>query len=129
MLSVPKQSGQFFTYDNWVSNPSSTPGTSVTPGSSNAQGSWTQVASSSNIANDVYGIYIQAIAGAATMGVNTPKFVLPLPANATASNGVSAVIPLSVGIAMNSGIKMGVTTAATGNSVVSSGVTGLVYYK
>lgn len=36
--------------------PTSTPGTSVTPGTSGAEGSATQIASSANIANDVYGI-------------------------------------------------------------------------
>lgn len=34
--------------------PSSTPGTAVTLGTSNAEGSWVQIASSANIANDVY---------------------------------------------------------------------------
>src|SRR5688572_15189701 len=43
-----------FTYDNWGANPSTTPGTSVIPGASNVEGSWTQIASSSNIADDIY---------------------------------------------------------------------------
>jgi hypothetical protein len=34
--------------------PSTTPGTSVTPGASDAEGSWTQIASGANIAQDVY---------------------------------------------------------------------------
>jgi hypothetical protein len=33
-------------------------GTAITPGASNAEGSWTQVASSANIANDVYGVWL-----------------------------------------------------------------------
>lgn len=54
-----------FRYDNWGANPSATPGTSVTPGASNVEGSWTQIASSANIAQDCYWLYIQ-LSGAAT---------------------------------------------------------------
>lgn len=64
MLHNPRRSASFFTYDNWGTNPASTLGTSVTPGASNAAGSWTQVASSGNIAQDVYGIYFQVHSGA-----------------------------------------------------------------
>lgn len=53
-----------FSYDNWGANPSATPGTSIVPGASNVEGSWTQVASGSNIAQDVFGFYLQIIAGA-----------------------------------------------------------------
>jgi len=52
-----------FTYDNWGTNPSTTPGTSVTPGASNAEGSWTQVASSSNISQDCYWLAIRVSEG------------------------------------------------------------------
>lgn len=38
--------------------PSTTPGTSVTPGASNAEGSFTQIASAANIANEVHGILL-----------------------------------------------------------------------
>lgn len=64
MLHVPKQSATYFTYDNWGANPASTIGTSVVPGTSNALGSWTQIASSGNIAQDIYGIYMQIHTGA-----------------------------------------------------------------
>lgn len=64
MLYVPRQSYQSFTFDNWGSNPSSTIGTSVIPGASGSEGSWTQVASSANIAQDVYGFYLQVHTGA-----------------------------------------------------------------
>lgn len=47
--------------------PSGTPGTSVTPGASNAEGSWTEVASSANIAHDIYLVAIW-ISGGATNG-------------------------------------------------------------
>lgn len=52
-----------WTYDNWGTNPASTIGTSVTPGASNSEGSWTQIASSANIANDVYAFYFQVHSG------------------------------------------------------------------
>jgi len=64
MLLSPIFSGFNFTYDNWGANPASTIGTSVVPGASDVEGSWTQVASSANIAQDVYGIYLQAHSGA-----------------------------------------------------------------
>lgn len=48
-----------FRYDNYGANPSSgSIGTSVIPGISNAEGSWTQVASSADIAHDVYSIML-----------------------------------------------------------------------
>lgn len=53
-----------FTFDNWGTNPASTAGTSVTPGASNAEGSWTQIASSANIAQDCYWLYVQVHSGA-----------------------------------------------------------------
>lgn len=53
-----------FKYDNWGTNPASTIGTSVTPGASNSEGSWTQIASSANIAQDCYWLYLQVHSGA-----------------------------------------------------------------
>jgi len=53
-----------FTYDNFGSNPSATPGTSVIPGATNAEGSWTQIASGANIASDVGAIYLRVANGA-----------------------------------------------------------------
>lgn len=64
MLQVPNQSATFWTYDNWGANPGSAIGTSVVPGASNVQGSWTQVATAANIAEDVLGIYMQVHSGA-----------------------------------------------------------------
>lgn len=52
-----------FTYDNWGANPSATPGTSVVPGASNAEGSWTEVASSANIAQDIYFLWFMVMGG------------------------------------------------------------------
>lgn len=64
MLHVPGLSAFNWTYDNWGANPGATIGTSVIPGASNAEGSWTQIASSANIANDAYWLYLQVHSGA-----------------------------------------------------------------
>lgn len=58
MLHVPGLSAYNFQYDNWGSNPGTNPGTSVTPGASNGEGSWTQIASSGNIAQDCYWLFL-----------------------------------------------------------------------
>lgn len=58
-----------FTYDNWGANPASTIGTSVIPGASNVLGSFTQVASSANIAQDCYWIYFQVHSGATSAAI------------------------------------------------------------
>lgn len=63
MLARPRASATFWRYDNWGSNPASTIGTSVTPGASNTLGSWTQLASSANIANEVGALYLQIHSG------------------------------------------------------------------
>lgn len=64
MLHVPGLSAFNFTYDNWGTDPAATIGTSVVPGASNAEGNWTQIASSGSIASDVYWVYMQIHAGA-----------------------------------------------------------------
>ncbi len=63
MLHQPFLSRFAFTYDNWGANPSATPGTSVIPGASNAEGAWTQVATSGNIAQDIYWLRLQIQSG------------------------------------------------------------------
>lgn len=65
-LFAPVQSAYDFTYSNWSTGPSTTLGTSVTPGASNAEGSWTQVASGANIAQDCYWLHLQVIGGNVT---------------------------------------------------------------
>lgn len=59
---VPNYFG--FTFDNWGANPSVTPGTSVVPGASSVEGTFTQVASGANIAEDCYFISLSVIGGA-----------------------------------------------------------------
>lgn len=68
-LYPPLSSALNWTYDNWGTNPAATPGTSVVPGASDAEGSWTQIASSANIANDVFGFHIR-VSGGATAATN-----------------------------------------------------------
>ena len=62
---LPKKINSFLWHFSNYTTPSATPGTSVTPGASNAEGSWTQVASSANIAYDVCLVYV-AIGGGNT---------------------------------------------------------------
>lgn len=62
-LLVPGLSRAIFRYDNWGTNPTTTQGTSVTPGASNAEGSWTQIASSANIAQEVAALHLRIAAG------------------------------------------------------------------
>ena len=62
---LPFKVNSFLWHFSNFTTPSATPGTSVTPGASNAEGSWTQVATSANIAYDVCLIYI-AIGGGNT---------------------------------------------------------------
>lgn len=62
MLGVPFGNRFAFRYKNF-STPSTSPGTGVTPGASNAEGSWTQIASSANIAQDIYLVAIKIAAG------------------------------------------------------------------
>jgi hypothetical protein len=75
--------------------------------------------------------YIQVFdtTSAVTLGTTTPTFVIPIPANATAANGVAAVHEFSVGISIANGIKVAATTTATGSTTVSTGLTGFVMYK
>lgn len=64
MLHNPARNFCGFRYDNFGSNPSATPGTSVTPGASNAEGSWTQIASGANIAQDIVAFMLWVSNGA-----------------------------------------------------------------
>lgn len=63
MLHVQPQFTSKFTYDNFGTNPTGTEGTSVVPGTSGAEGSWTQIASAANIAQDIYGILMRVHLG------------------------------------------------------------------
>lgn len=54
-----------FSFTNY-SSPSTTPGTSVIPGASNAEGDWTEIASSANISQDVNWVKLLVYGGAAS---------------------------------------------------------------
>lgn len=62
---LPKKINSFLWHFSNFTTPSATPSTSVTPGANNAEGSWTQVATSANIAYDVCLIYL-AVGGGNT---------------------------------------------------------------
>lgn len=64
MLHTPVKQFAAWSYNNFGTNPSATPGTSVTPGASNVEGSWTQIASGANIAQDVVAFMINVKNGA-----------------------------------------------------------------
>lgn len=90
MLAAPGLSSYGFTYDNWGANPSATPGTSVTPGASNAEGSWTQVASSANISRDVYWISVRILSGATSAAIK--DHLLDIGVDSAGGTSYSAVI-------------------------------------
>lgn len=79
-----------FTYDNWGTNPASTIGTSVVPGASNAEGSWTQIASSANIAADCYWLYVQVHSGATSAAIKSQ--LLDIGVDPAGGTSYSAVI-------------------------------------
>ena len=64
-----------------------------------------------------------------TLGLTTPTMVIPLPANATAANGSGTNMTFDNGININAGIKIAGTTAATGNTAVTTGILGTVWYR
>lgn len=74
MLARPRATATAWRYDNFGSNPATTIGTSVTPGASNVQGSWTQLASSANIANEVGSFYLLIHSGN-TAGASKPQLL------------------------------------------------------
>jgi hypothetical protein len=101
LFSVP-QPYQAWTYDNFGANPSATPGTSVIPGASSVEGSWTAVASSANIANDVYGIYMQVSGGATSTAIKSHLLDIGVdPAGGTSYSEVMANIQVGMSPALN----------------------------
>lgn len=63
-LFVPRSSSQYWTYDNWGANPSTTIGASVVPGTSNAEGSWAALAGSANMVQQSVGVHLLVHSGA-----------------------------------------------------------------
>ncbi len=90
MLYPAYPSSTGWTYDNWGTNPSATPGTPVTPGPSNVEGSWTAIASSANIANDVYGFYLEVSGGASS--TNAKNQLLDIGVDPAGGTSYTAII-------------------------------------
>lgn len=75
-------------------------------------------------------VYLQCFdtTGAVTLGSTAPTFVMTLPANATAANGISATQEMANGIALANGLKVAATTTVNGATTVSTGVSGTILY-
>lgn len=65
---------------------------------------------------------------AVTLGTTVPTFSIPIPCNSTAANGVGAVMPFEVAIAIANGIKVAATTTPTGSTQVTTGLEGFLLY-
>lgn len=92
MLLPPRISRYSWWYDNFGSNPGATPGTAVTPGISNAEGSWTQIASSGNIAQDVYGFFLWIFNNAVATPTTGKNFLLDVGVDPAGGTSYTAVI-------------------------------------
>lgn len=73
-LLVPKASGQFFTVNNWGSNPSATPGTSLTPGASGAEGTYAALIAGASVTEDIYGFSLRCSDQSSTSAVANNAF-------------------------------------------------------
>lgn len=87
---LPKKANAFLWHYSNYATPSATPGTAVTPGASNAEGSWTAIASSANIAYDVCLIYI-AVGGGAT-SANAKNHLLDIGVDPAGGTSYSAIV-------------------------------------
>lgn len=76
-------------------------------------------------------VYLQCFdtTGAVTLGTTAPTFVVALPANSTAANGVAANFEIANGANLANGLKVAATTTANGATAVSTGVSGSIWYK
>lgn len=90
MLLPPPPNYFAFRYDNWGANPSNTYGTSVVPGTSNAEGSWTQLASAANIAQDIY--WFKIIVHSGTVTNNAKPQLLDIGVDPAGGSSYAAVI-------------------------------------
>ena len=90
MLLPSGLTGYAFTYDNWGASPSAAPGTAVTPGATNAEGAWTAVASSANIAQDCYWISLN-VSGGTTSGA-AKNHLLDIGVDPAGGTSYSAII-------------------------------------
>lgn len=65
MIAAPAFSRFNFQFDNWGADPSNTPGTQVFAGLSDAEGDWTQIASGTDTAQDIYALLLLIFDGRA----------------------------------------------------------------
>lgn len=72
MLHVVRASTDGWFVDNWGTDPSATPGTSVTPGASNAEGSWTQLLTA--LTNEAAALHV-TVGNGATAGASKPHLL------------------------------------------------------
>lgn len=74
--------------------------------------------------------YIQIFdtTGAVTLGTTAPNYIITIPANSTAANGVGANFEMANGLVIASGIKVAATTTSNGASTVATGITGTFLY-
>jgi hypothetical protein len=74
-----------FKYNNWGTNPSATPGTSVIPGAADAEGAWTQIISGASITSDCYWLHLFTSGGATATAIKRQLLDLGIdPAGGTA---------------------------------------------
>lgn len=90
MLATAGLSSFLWTYDNYGANPSVTTGTSVTPGATNAEGTYTQIASGANIANDVYWVSLRVTDGGTS--VNAKNHLLDVGVDNAGGTSYTTVI-------------------------------------
>lgn len=90
MLHVPSLTSTNFIFDNFGANPSLTPGTAITPGASNAEGTYTQIATAGNIAQDIYGIFIRV--GSGSLNANSKPHLLDIGVDPAGGTSYTAII-------------------------------------
>ncbi|MCG3204081.1 MAG: hypothetical protein KCHDKBKB_00784 [Elusimicrobia bacterium] len=92
MLYTPNEATHFWTLDNFGANPSATPGTSVTPGISNAEGSWTEIISDTNLTQDTYGFFLWIHSNAVATPTTGKNFLLDIGTDPAGGTSYSAII-------------------------------------
>lgn len=92
MLLPQKLSRHSFVYDNFGANPGVIPGIDVTPGISDAEGSWTQIASSANIAQDIYGFFLWIFRNSVATPTTGKNFLLDVGVDPAGGTSYTAVI-------------------------------------
>ena len=70
-----------------------------------------------------------ATTGAVTLGTTVPIFELPLMANSTAAQGITANLEIADGVQFLNGIVIACTTASGGNTTSVTGLAGSIQYK